>query len=573
MLKVAYAQRVITPKDEFFPCYLCGHAIRVDQATGVMHDIHASVIVINIDSDKLVMISLELAMVNKEQSDMIREAIADKYNVPVKNITVSFVHTHSGPECSDESPFFGKEKAQVPGYFDWVAGQVFDAVDECFHKEFTEVKAYMKSVEIEGCYSNRNGKEKPADKSLTTVEFRDGKKVIAGFYNIACHPTVLGPQNLLVDPDLAGYISRTLQKKWGVYGLCLQGAAGDMGNRQYRQGNDENELNRIGSAIMEQYLLESEETELLLDKLVTWTYCYDEEFQLDAEEAQKQYDDILAKIENATTYDEKKVYTSSLAVAKQKLGKTSASIHLECSYYQMGDMEMWVMPAELFSRFGIQIKRAMRVCCPIFWGYSNYSVGYLFNQEDKGASFESAASDYPAGITEKITEDIINFMNAHKLARGGGPAIPKEKVVIEEIAADQIVETEKKENYDSSDKVLAEMMAENMKVEKPDFSWRYKKSLFVGIAAYIFLMYSLVKDKGIEGIMFYDNMFGNILAWIAIFIIIWRLCVSFTQVFLDKKTKENQAELNKAKQFHDENDIVRDYLKMRAKKEKEKKND
>jgi hypothetical protein len=62
------------------------------------------------------------------------------------------------------------------------------------------------------------------------------------------------------------------------------------------------------------------------------------------------------------------------------------------------------MPAELFSCFGLKIKSAMKVKCPVFWGYSNYSVGYLYNKEEAGLSFESAATNIPVGIPEKIVE-------------------------------------------------------------------------------------------------------------------------------------------------------------------------
>ncbi len=69
--------------------------------------------------------------------------------------------------------------------------------------------------------------------------------------SFACHSTVLGPDNLLVSSDLAGYVARALEKEWGVYPVIMIGAAGDVSNRLYRQGNDLKELNRVGSEMME----------------------------------------------------------------------------------------------------------------------------------------------------------------------------------------------------------------------------------------------------------------------------------------------------------------------------------
>ena len=71
-------------------------------------------------------------------------------------------------------------------------------------------------------------------------------------------------------------------------------------------------------------------------------------------------------------------------------------------------MFILTIPAELFSRFGLEIKQAMSAVCPIVWGYSNYSVGYLVDREEYGRSFESAASSIPEGTTEQIVAEILD---------------------------------------------------------------------------------------------------------------------------------------------------------------------
>ena len=50
----------------------------------------------------------------------------------------------------------------------------------------------------------------------------------------------------------------------------------------------------------------------------------------------------------------------------------------------------------------------MNVKCPIVWGYSNYSVGYLADIKEYGSSFETAASEIPVGTTEEIVGQIID---------------------------------------------------------------------------------------------------------------------------------------------------------------------
>ena len=55
-----------------------------------------------------------------------------------------------------------------------------------------------------------------------------------------------------------------------------------------------------------------------------------------------------------------------------------------------------------------EIKKEMNVKCPIVWGYSNYSVGYLADIKEYGSFFETAASEIPVGTTEEIVGQIID---------------------------------------------------------------------------------------------------------------------------------------------------------------------
>ncbi|HIX17491.1 MAG TPA: hypothetical protein H9860_04120 [Candidatus Gemmiger faecavium] len=300
--------------------------------------------------------------------------------------------------------------SRLPGYMDFVAEQILAAVDGCFAAPLEPVRLFARTIRLEGCYGNRNGLDKPCDKSVTTLEFRSGDRVVAGAGHFTCHSTVLGPQNHLVSSDLAGYVARALERRWGVYPVIMIGAAGDMSNRLYRQGNDLAELERVGKEMMDQVFAGPEPQELNLTKPVVRTFRYQDTYYPDKARKQQQYDEIEAKIRAARTFDEKKVYTSALALAKRGLECKPFVLDLVCRYWDLGDMKIMTIPAELFSRFGVQLKQAMGAKCPICWCYSNYSVGYLGNIEDYGASFETAASDIPQGTTEKIVERMVAFL-------------------------------------------------------------------------------------------------------------------------------------------------------------------
>lgn len=99
-----------------------------------------------------------------------------------------------------------------------------------------------------------------------------------------------------------------------------------------------------------------------------------------------------------------------MAIARNGLACEPFRLDLVCRYIDMGELKIMTIPAELFSCFGIRLKAAMDASCSICWRYNNYNVGYLGNQEDYGASFETASSDIPAGTTERIVEQMIAFI-------------------------------------------------------------------------------------------------------------------------------------------------------------------
>lgn len=407
MLKVSTARKEITPTEEYMPCYLCGHAIRTDKAIGIMDPLWVSALALDIDDVKALWITVELIGMERSFSETVRKYASDKYGVDYNLVNVSYIHTHSAPEYSYKS-IFGNDSKAVDGYPEYIMKRTIEAVDEVFGGEFKEAEAYANTVSIEGCYSNRNGLDKPCDKDVITIEFRNGNQVIAGLCNFTCHSTVLGPQNLCVSSDLAGYVARYCESIWGVYPLVTIGAAGDMSNRLYRQGNDLNELNRVGREMMDQVMKGGyHPSKLNITKPVVKPYSYKHTYYPDYNEKKRQYDTIVERIENARNFDEKKIYTSALAMAEKGLKCEPFNLDLECTYVDMGDLRYFVIPAELFSRFGVEIKKAMNARCSILWGYCNYSVGYLGNIDDYGNSFETSSSDIPCGTTEEIVKEIV----------------------------------------------------------------------------------------------------------------------------------------------------------------------
>lgn len=412
-MQISTSKKRITPEGKFLPCYLCGHAIRTGIGKGVADELYTEAMVLKVDGQTLIFVSFDLIGMDKEVNEELRTELSKKYDIPYENINIGFVHTHSAPEYS-RTGIFGRVSRAIPGYMDYVVEQIKAAVEECMQSEFKEVKAYYKDTVVNGYYSNRNGLDKVGDNHITLVTFEeDNGNVVGGFLNFTCHSTVLGPQNYFVSSDLAGYLNREFQIRYGVAPITMIGAAGDMSNRQLRQGNDYKELKRVGEGIMNVIDANPQHDELHIEHLTVQKVDYYKEYQLDIEKKKKQIEVIKDRLAHAKTFDETKVYTSALAGAEGSLKHTSGVMDCKSILYKLDDLYICSIPAELFSCFGLEIKKEMNVKCPIVWGYSNYSVGYLADKAEYGSSFETAASEIPEGTTEEIVGQIIDTI--HKI--------------------------------------------------------------------------------------------------------------------------------------------------------------
>jgi hypothetical protein len=205
-------------------------------------------------------------------------------------------------------------------------------------------------------YGNRNGIGKPEDKDATLVVFKDGEDDLAAIVNISCHPTVLGAQNLQISSDLLGYISRGVKERLGVYPLMMQGASGDMSNRNYRQGHDAEELARTGEGILAQLFASEELEPLSLKKPVVEAYHWETSYSVDKEALKNLQEQIKQQMATEENYDKHKILLSSVYAIDLKLKKEEITAKFDAAIIRLGDIEICKQPGEMFSRFGMQIK-------------------------------------------------------------------------------------------------------------------------------------------------------------------------------------------------------------------------
>lgn len=208
-------------------CVLAGFAARNGLSTDIHIPLRTSALAITDGKKTILLISNDMMEISPESSLMIRREISQKTGLPVDNIIMHCIHTHSAPRVGGVSTLEGgtnytyKERT----FKTIIDNAVTSVLDEKSYRPF-KIKIAKGTAPI-----NRNRCEKagPVDPTLYAAKLEDASgKPICAFYNIACHPVCMGPSSYMVSSDYSGVARNIISKKWGCEVFQFTGAAGNM---------------------------------------------------------------------------------------------------------------------------------------------------------------------------------------------------------------------------------------------------------------------------------------------------------------------------------------------------------
>ena len=411
---VGISKQKITPSE---PMYLDGQGSRVGKSQGVLDDIYVTALVLK-QTETYVWLSYEFVDMQRVYSEEIMNRVADAIHVPAHHVIVSFTHTHSAP-CLQLDPLWSFHYApeETKAYREWIIEQTIIAIKHAVDTS-CECQMYTAVKTIEGCYGNRNGITREKDNKVQLLQFRSGHETIATVVNMACHPTVLGPSNYFISGDVFGRLQAMLNKAWGCEVFMMQGAAGDMGNRQYRKGEDNEELIRTSFDISKQLLRDIEWNEL--PDTIIKVHQYHDAFNVPISKATVDKD--LVNVDSSLndpqlSRDERKLLlTMKEWYEKLKTMPDEVAVVFDGWYIKLGNVLIITIPSELNSYFALKIRDCFQDYQCFIWGYVYYSNGYLVEESEYGKHFESIVSMIPKGKSEAyidfIINDIIHWLHA-----------------------------------------------------------------------------------------------------------------------------------------------------------------
>ncbi len=226
--KVGFAKQDITPT-KATPMWGYG-ARHAALSTGVRDPLYAKAVVIDVGTDKLAIVGLDLGRSPREDMMVrIREAITATSGVGFTLISGS--HTHHGPviELLDEP---GKGQ----GVFDDAVAyskELEVKIIQAINAAAADVRPARIGWGAKSVAMNRNRhsriEPKPVDTELGVIRLDDTDgKLIAVIVNYAAHPTMLDGADLRFSAEWPGAMMNAVEEQLQTNCIFMQGASGDM---------------------------------------------------------------------------------------------------------------------------------------------------------------------------------------------------------------------------------------------------------------------------------------------------------------------------------------------------------
>lgn len=400
-MKIGTSRCLLTPQNAF---YLIGYRSENRQfpAHGVHDDIYANALLFHDGEKEVFIFSADFLEFEEDMAEDVKTLLQCRYGIARDGVLLSATHNHSSIVSYHKGWY---TKKFDPAYYEFLLEAICTCFAECRRNMRDATMKYGKKT-ILGYYGNRNHPGTPADNEIIVVKFfNEQDQPFAGFLNWAVHSTVISADNTYLTAELAGNVSKHLYEAFGFYPAMIVGAAGDCSNRNERQGNDFNELHRVSTLLAKEIAAIEVNQTLTFDKITIQTlfHTIHHDMQFVHEELRNEIKKKENQLHQETKEDKITSLKQSISEMEQELAIHEFHLDAKASVIQIGEMQIFVFPGELGSRFGIELKQQ----CPglgIIAGYTNGYYEYFMAADEYGLSFETIGCKVPKGEPEKLIE-------------------------------------------------------------------------------------------------------------------------------------------------------------------------
>ena len=416
MVTIGFDKQCITPK---LPLPLRGYAGK-RIAEKVHDDLFTRCLAMMQDGIPYLLVQCDLIGVDDSVLNKTLEKL--DINIEKEHLTITATHTHAGPGGTvdtSKEPFANLQNifgAPNPEYLDFLTDQIALAARNAFADlkscELTIARGAVKNVGTE-----RHDPKLAGDDSLLVLLFErcDGKKLL--LYNYACHPTVTGPENMMITADFPYAVECELDYDLVMF---INSNAGDISTRFTRKSSGFEQV-EIYRPLIVQAIENALKTpvyhgsfDCISMNRYPITLPIKKVRSVDEEQAAlRSYEDRLAQatLEGAdaltlrllSTYVEGGKIAVGLAETLQGL----QNIEAHFTIIGLQNLTIAVVPGELFSTLGVPLKKeGIEV-----FGYGNGYYLYIADEHSYDEMvYEAMSSPFEKGVGEFLVKEIRKYV-------------------------------------------------------------------------------------------------------------------------------------------------------------------
>jgi len=383
---------------------LAGFAARQGVSQGIHDDLFARALVLANGEAVVALVSVDLLALPGDFIKRVRERIQQSTGIEPSSVMVASTHTHAGPVTI--TTFFNPEESVDSAYMDSLAKAVEQSVTSAWREQFP-ARVGVGVAEVDGVGVNRRSPDqRPIDEQVGIIKVDDGNgRTRAVLINYSCHPTVLGPDNLLVTGDFPNFAIERIERNIGPEGFAMF-VNGTQGNISMGHSS---ELSAIGVITPGRTFERTEELgHLLADatlvalpdiatsdaptlnaltipvNLPLKDYPPLEEANTSLRDA----DELLARLtaegaplDQIMPAKTQRLYASiTNFYAGEALALPEGHLPIELQGFRLGDAAFVAIPGEVFVEIGLALKRQLPHMTFVV-GIANGYIGYLPTRE------------------------------------------------------------------------------------------------------------------------------------------------------------------------------------------------
>lgn len=383
---------------------LAGFAARQGVSEGIHDDLFARALVLANGTAVVALVSVDLLALSGDFIKRVRERIQRSTGIDPSSVMIASTHTHAGPVTI--TTFFNPEESVDSAYMDSLAEAIEKSVTSAWRERFP-ARVGVSATRVDGVGVNRRSpNQRPIDEQVGIIKVDDTEgRTRAVLINYSCHPTVLGPDNLLVSGDFPNFAIEQIERNIGPEGFAMfvNGTQGNisMGHSSelsaigvITPGRTFERAAELGHLLADATLvalpaIATNEAPTLNSKTITVNLPLKDYPPLEeANTSLRDADESLAKliaesasVEQIMPAKTQRLYASiTNFYAREASALPDGHLPIELQGFRLGEAAFVAIPGEVFVEIGLALKRNLPHMTFVV-GIANGYIGYLPTRE------------------------------------------------------------------------------------------------------------------------------------------------------------------------------------------------